>query len=73
MDHSNDNQPGDLLMGAAAIASALGITRRQAYKLIYAGDLPTFKLGGTVSARRSSILATLADREAAAITKRAAA
>ncbi|MCZ8546281.1 DNA-binding protein [Mesorhizobium qingshengii] len=72
MDHSNDNAPGDLLMGAAAIAGALGITRRQAYKLIYAGDLPTFKLGGTVSARRSSILATIAAKEAAANTARAA-
>ncbi|RWC04220.1 MAG: DNA-binding protein [Mesorhizobium sp.] len=72
MDLSNDNQPGDLLMGAAAIAQALGITRRQAYKLIYAGDLPTFKLGGTVSARRSSILATIAAKEASANAARPA-
>jgi hypothetical protein len=51
MEHANDN--GDLLMGAQAIAGALGITRRQAYRLIYGRLLPSFKLGGTVAARRS--------------------
>ncbi|TGV61543.1 DNA-binding protein [bacterium M00.F.Ca.ET.141.01.1.1] len=61
----NDNNP-DLLMGADAIARSLGITRRQAYRLIYDGLLPSFKLGGTVSARRSSLTAWLAEREAAA-------
>jgi len=58
----NDNNP-DLLMGADAIARFLGITRRQAYRLIYDGLLPSFKLGGTVSARRSSLTAWLAKRE----------
>ena len=65
MEHQNDNS-GDLLIGANAIAAALGITRRQAYKLIYAGDLPTFKLGGSVAARRSSLNSWLANLEAAA-------
>jgi predicted DNA-binding transcriptional regulator AlpA len=60
---SNDNQP-DLLMGAAAIAAALGITRRQTYKLVYAGDLPTFKLGGTVAARRTGLAAWLDSKSA---------
>lgn len=46
----NDNNP-DLLMGADAIARFLGITRRQAYRLAYDGHMPTFKLGGTVTAR----------------------
>ncbi|MGE0280816.1 MAG: helix-turn-helix transcriptional regulator [Rhizobiaceae bacterium] len=62
----NDNQPGDLLLGATAIAKALGITRRQAYRLIYAGDLPTFKLGGSVAARRSTLAGYLSQLEAAA-------
>ncbi|CAN7701189.1 hypothetical protein [Mesorhizobium sp. LjNodule214] len=59
----------------AAIRAVLAWRRaqREAYKLIYAGDLPTFKLGGTVSARRSSILATIAAKEAAANVARAAA
>jgi excisionase family DNA binding protein len=61
MQHANDNC--DLLIGANAIADTLGITRRQAYKLIYAGDLPTFKLGGSVAARRSTLNAWLTGLE----------
>lgn len=65
MRHDNDNGDGDLLMGANAIAATLGITRRQAYRLIYDGLLPTFKLGGTVSARKSSLLRWLEAQERA--------
>ncbi|WP_292414663.1 helix-turn-helix domain-containing protein [Mesorhizobium sp.] len=61
----NDNNP-DLLMGADAIARFLGITRRQTYRLVYDGLLPSFKLGGTVAARRSSLTAWLAEAETAA-------
>jgi excisionase family DNA binding protein len=53
-------------MGADAIARFLGITRRQAYRLAYDGHMPTFKLGGTVTARRSSLTTWLAAQEAAA-------
>ncbi|MDX0630202.1 helix-turn-helix domain-containing protein [Sinorhizobium medicae] len=45
----------DLLMGADAIADFLGVTRRQVYRLVYDGIVPSFKLGGTVAARRSSL------------------
>lgn len=45
----------DLLMGADAIADFLGVTRRQVYRLVYDGIIPSFKLGGTVAARRSSL------------------
>ncbi len=52
-----DNEPisGDLLFGAKAIASFLGISARQVYRLIYDDVIPSFKLGGTVAARRSSL------------------
>ncbi len=60
MDHANDNH---LLMGAAAIAAFMGITRRQAYRLVYDTDLPTFRLGGTVAARKTSLTAWLARQE----------
>ncbi|RWK14637.1 MAG: DNA-binding protein [Mesorhizobium sp.] len=53
-------------MGADAIARFLGITRRQTYRLVYDGLLPSFKLGGTVAARRSSLTAWLAEAETAA-------
>jgi len=67
LTHANDNNSasGDLLLGADKIAAWLGITRRQAYRLAYGGQLPTFKLGGTVAARKSSLSAWLAAREAA--------
>lgn len=54
MNAANDNER-DLLMGAIAIADFLGITRRQAYRLIHDDIIPSFKLGGTVAARRSSL------------------
>lgn len=46
----------DLLMGADAIADFLGVTRRQVYRLVYDDIIPSFKLGGTVAARRSSLI-----------------
>lgn len=69
MEHTsdNDNFPvGDLLMGADAIAAFLGITRRQTYRLVYDDLLPSFKLGGTVAARRSSLRNWMAEKEARA-------
>ncbi|RDE10355.1 helix-turn-helix domain-containing protein [Pelagibacterium lacus] len=55
MHHDNDNTPGDLLLGADAIAKFLGITRRQTYRLVHEAIIPSFKAGGTVAARRSSL------------------
>lgn len=63
MTAANDNSAGDLLMGANAIAAHLGITPRQTYRLVYDGLIPTFKLGGTVAARRSSLMRWLAEQE----------
>lgn len=54
---------GDLLLGADAIARHLGITRRQAYRLAYDAIIPTFKVGGTVAARRSSLNKWLEEQE----------
>lgn len=55
----------EILAGANAIAAALGLKRRQVYALIDNGHLPTFKLGGTVCARKST-LAKWLDAKAAA-------
>lgn len=51
----NEAPERDLLMGADAIAGFLGVTRRQVYRLVYDEIIPSFKLGGTVAARRSSL------------------
>ena len=67
MQHDNDNViAGDLLMGASAIADFLGVTRRQTYRLVYDGIIPSFKLGGTVAARRSTLARWMAEQEATA-------
>ncbi|GAA4178776.1 helix-turn-helix transcriptional regulator [Shinella granuli] len=65
MKHDNDNDP-TILMGAKAIATYLGVTQRQAYRLVYECGLPHFKLGGTVAARRSTLARWLDEQEAGA-------
>jgi excisionase family DNA binding protein len=66
-DHANDNLPErDLLLGADAIASFLGISRRQVYRLTYDHVIPTFRAGGSVAARRSSLTKWMAAQEGAA-------
>ncbi len=52
----------DLLYGVPAIASFLGLTDAQVYHLAR-GKLPTFKIGGKVCARRSSLSDWLAEQE----------
>ena len=66
MGHANDNnQAGDLLIGAQAVADALGIKRRQVFHLIEKQLIPTFRLGASVAARRSTLMKWLAAQEAA--------
>lgn len=66
LEAANENQPGDLLMGAGAIAKHLGINARQVYRLVYADEIPSFKLGGSVAARRSTLARWLDEQESAA-------
>lgn len=64
MDAANDNQvAGDLLLGANAVAKFLGITARQTYRMIYDDMVPTFKIGGTVAARRSTLTNWMVEAE----------
>jgi excisionase family DNA binding protein len=53
----------DLLLGAGAIATYLGVTRRQVYRLVYDSIIPSFKAGGTVAARKSSLDKWMAKQE----------
>lgn len=62
---ANDND-ADLLVGAKAIASHLGVTSRQVYKFCYEDGLPTFRLGGSVAARKSTLAKHFAKLEKAA-------
>lgn len=53
----------DLLVGAVAISAYCGLTRWQVYKAIRRGDLPIFKLGALVCARRSTLLRWIEAKE----------
>lgn len=59
--------PGDLLIGAQAIAKVLGVKPRQVYHLLYEGDMPSFKIGGNVAARRSTLAKWLEEKERAGV------
>jgi excisionase family DNA binding protein len=51
------NEAPDLLWGTDGIASFLGIKRRAAQHLVETKRIPFFKVGKTVCARRSKLLA----------------
>ena len=46
---------GDLLVGANAIGKFLGLTNRQVYRLVYDQLAPSFKLGGSIAARKTRL------------------
>lgn len=56
----------DLLHGVKAIAGHLNMTTKQVYHLHGNSQLPTFKIGKTVCARRSTLAKHFAEQEAAA-------
>lgn len=53
----------DILRGANAIAGHLGFPRRVVYHLAANDNLPTFRLGATVCARKSTLDAWIAAQE----------
>ncbi len=53
----------DLLYGAKAIATFLGLTEKQARHRIENGQIPAFTIGTTICARRSTLNKWLADKE----------
>lgn len=68
----NENISSDTLYGAAAVAQFMGLPRRAVYHAVAAGRLPVFRIGETVAARKSTLVAWIADQEAAARSGRAA-
>ncbi|MCD2184208.1 helix-turn-helix transcriptional regulator [Rhizobium sp. GN54] len=60
-----DDEPiaGDMLLGADAIAAFLGFTRRQVYDLTARRIMPSFKIGKTVAARKSTLRAWIEELE----------
>ncbi|MDX1240582.1 excisionase family DNA-binding protein [Sinorhizobium medicae] len=63
MQAANDNLAADMLRGADAIAQYMGLPRRSVYHAISKGHLPCFRLGETVCARKTTLLAWIAGQE----------
>jgi excisionase family DNA binding protein len=61
----NDNIPiaHDMLRGADKIAEYLGMERRQIYHLSEKTRLPVFKIGATLCARKSTLMAWIVAQE----------
>jgi len=55
----------DLIVGADALASYLGMTQRQVYGAVERRTLPFFKIGAHVCARKSVLLAWIERQESA--------
>lgn len=62
----SDATETDLLYGLEAIGKAIGLGSRQVQYLHDKGELPTFKMGRAVCARRSTLAKHFAAQEAAA-------
>lgn len=65
-DSENETMKGDLLEGADQIAAFMfgdAGKRRKVYHLADKSDVPIFRLGGVVCARKSSILKWIEEQE----------
>ena len=54
----------DLLKGAKAIAAFCGLTTRQVYWLAEGNDLPVFRMGAALCARKSKLIEWVERQEA---------
>ena len=54
----------DVLFGAVAIAQYLGLDKRAVLHMKTSGQLPVFKIGRRLAARRATLDAFLSEREA---------
>ena len=57
----------DLLSGAEAIATFMGVKPRRIYHLAEKQSLPVFRIGSTLCARRSTLIRWIEDMERTAI------
>ncbi|RRD21584.1 DNA-binding protein [Brucellaceae bacterium VT-16-1752] len=61
---THEREDADLLYGAAAIASFLGIPKRAAQHQVKIGRIPTFRLGANICATKTSLRTWLTKKEA---------
>ena len=63
MNFSQESLASDVLKGADAIAAFIGVPRRAVYHAVANGSLPTFRLGETILARKSTLLRWIGEQE----------
>lgn len=68
----NDNLASDVLKGADEIARFMGLTRRAIYHAAAQNALPVFRMGETILARKTTLLAWIAGQEQTARARVAA-
>lgn len=68
MNDLREEQSSDLLTGCDAIAKHLRWTSRQVKHRAASGELPVFRIGRTVCARRSTLAKHFAEQEARALS-----
>ncbi len=61
------NDQADIIWRLKAIAKFLGLSERSTQHRIDKGEIPTFKMGGTICARRSTLNTWIAEQEAKAL------
>lgn len=61
-----EKEGADLLYGVPAMSTYLGLTEAAVYHLTRREDFPSFKIGGKVCARRTSLNQWLVEQEARA-------
>lgn len=66
LEAANDNIANDILKGADEIAAFLGEDTRAVFYAISRGRLPHFRVGQNIRARKSTLLAWIANQELAA-------
>lgn len=65
----SENESADILHQYAEIGAFLRMTPKQVQHRIIAGEIPHFRIGRIVCARKSTLLAWLADQEAKCTSK----
>ncbi|MBZ7920535.1 helix-turn-helix domain-containing protein [Ensifer adhaerens] len=63
MKAANDNLASDILKGAEEIAEFLGEEVRAVFYAVRKGRLPHFRVGQNIRARKSTLLAWIAEQE----------
>lgn len=55
----------DLIVGTQAIADAIGVTARRVRFMVSRKEIPVFRLGGSITIRRATLVSWIACLEAA--------